>query len=1844
MVAGSIEIQLLANMARLQQDMNNAKGVVGAATADMVKKLGDIEGALNKSSSAALGFGKNLLFGAAAGIGFDALVGKITGVIESMAKLKTLSEKTGSSVENLSKLSFIAKSSGSDIDAVTGAMAKLSKGMVGAEEETKGAGAAMKFLGVSAKDAQGNLKDPAVMFTDIAKSLNEYEDGAGKAAIAQALFGKAGADMLPTLKMLAESGDMATKVTTEQAEAARQYTRDMAKLDAQKSAVFKTLATALIPTMSDFVSIMLDASKNTNIANSAAKNLAASHSIEDWADMGAMGVARMIDVLKTIPRAFDAIGLSIAGAMAGLDILATTAVASVQLADPITLARKLASGIDPLAEVKAKVKASESLMSDTKKAWGDLWNGEGDAASKAMQKRIDARKQEHAFVVNANAEELKLMRQNAAEPVKKKANFTTGGGGTDAGAGALSEYDKLINKLEGELAKAFADAEAAAHGYNKSQVEFIALSRSDAWNKLTDDQKRIVAGIFEEKIATEQATDAKSKAQAVLMADAQIRAELRRAEEAGIAAYMLAQQEGYNAAVAGSLAAVATAQAEYDQYGLTKSQIAQITLLTLESTQAKFLDGSEGAKALDKQIAAQKKLIDILKKGELRDDMRQGAIDSANAWRKAGDDIGNTLTKSFGRSGAAMGDMIKTLFNFNAERLTQDTAYNEAHAKLTKDFEQGDIDALNKLQALSEAHDQKRSEDTLTMFGDMAGAASGFFEKQSTGYKILHGIEQAMFIAKLAMQAQTIVGNLLTAKTGVIAGAGQMFGQSGWAAFAGIAAMMAVMASLGFSGGGGGGAGAGGIPVMSAKERQASQGTGSVFGDDSAKSGSIDNSLKRLSSNSDITLTYTNEMLTALNAIRDNILGVVNAIVRSSGLRGGAQDIIGLGIGSSKGAFGFSSSSTELVDQGIAVGVYGTKKVAHTRPGRNNFGEYEPGEVPEETYYTEESSFTPQTIGQVRAAGSLAGSKYSQTHSEESSWWGLSQNSSDNTIFKDLDKSIQRQMGLTVISIANGVEAAANALGMGGEEVRKKIDAYNVDIGLISLKGLSGQALQDELNAVFSKFADGLATSITLEPGTMPLGFTAKSILEPFQKVGEGMFETLVRVASGVEKANTSLDLLGIKAINFTDITNKQGDVPAEIIRQSVVLHETTGGTVANGVNTGGTTTGIGKIIQEFNGSADDMLKLYTTLDGMRKVMVHTGASVADVTMTMVKAAGSIDALKAGIESYYDLFFSEEEKRANTQKDLEDSFAALGVAMPTSIQGFRDLVNAQDLGTVEGQKMYAKLMLLAEGFGTAANAAEALHKKTTDDMQTALAPFRPEESGMELNFGAMAAQMAMTAATGFGSLDEVLALTDEQVAGLTDEQREAITAYANAQNAANQYNEALADAQLTYEEAVMKHNGATDLQIAQLHRTNAAAAVAGLGVHNMAEATDAAYIASLHLTPAQLALVTAYVNSDSAVNSLTASLNESAEAAQEAYQAQQSLASQQIDGDIAAFQTKLHLVDPAIKDAAGSDSGKAFSDMIAYQKTVRDQEIAKAAMILKTSPNGTNYAPYIAAQQNIYEATNSIAKLTSDYLLYLDLEAQYSGKGKSLVDLENWYTEQKGLAHANTSALATIEAAYQKKRADIITGAVTNGLNQTTAAMQKWFDSLRAWLDANLLNESVSPLTAQQRFAAAQEQYIDTLMKAQQGDETARGVITKAADQYQKEALAMYGKASVDYRAIFDATRRQIEALIAGSVTTGGPDPLPKSISFGDQYSAPVPTNVMAGPIEMHTTAKQQTDDLLAEVKAMHAELSALVAEQKKTTRATTEGAAKVSVTVQEETDRTVRRLDDMAAAGARLR
>jgi lambda family phage tail tape measure protein len=179
------------------------------------------------------------------------LVGLVKGAIDAGDAMNDLSQRTGVSVEALAKFKKAAATSGTDIDNVAKSLGRLSKGMFEAATTGKGKAAdALNALGISAKDAAGNIKSADAVTIEIANRFKAMPDGVTKTALAMALFGKSGADMIPMLNMGGAAIDsLSVKMTKAFAEQADEYRDKLAILSGKVSALGMDLTIALLPAL-----------------------------------------------------------------------------------------------------------------------------------------------------------------------------------------------------------------------------------------------------------------------------------------------------------------------------------------------------------------------------------------------------------------------------------------------------------------------------------------------------------------------------------------------------------------------------------------------------------------------------------------------------------------------------------------------------------------------------------------------------------------------------------------------------------------------------------------------------------------------------------------------------------------------------------------------------------------------------------------------------------------------------------------------------------------------------------------------------------------------------------------------------------------------------------------------------------------------------------------------------------------------------------------------------------------------------------------------------------------------------------------------------------------------------------------------------------------------------------------------------------------------------------------------------------------------------------------------------------------------------------------------------------
>jgi hypothetical protein len=659
------------------------------------------------------------------------------------------------------------------------------------------------------------------------------------------------------------------------------------------------------------------------------------------------------------------------------------------------------------------------------------------------------------------------------------------------------------------------------------------------------------------------------------------------------------------------------------------------------------LAGASPVKQLEAQAAAMIK------------SMRSAAAnDPFAAWGKG-------LKAVFGESATGIATMLGSMKKLGDGQKEYDKALSISAGLRAKGGDsalQADELQLEATYALAEAK--------VAGYQEMAAGLKSYFDKSSNTYKVIEGLEKGLAVFQMGMALQKMAtdasvmaarvagtaatstavvslgaaesaATVATASPGIMAKFLQAMGPWGWAA--GAAAIVAI-----------GGAVTGSPPTVTMDDfasQKANDGSGGIVGDSKAKSESIENSLAALVSMAKPELVLITEMVNLLQGIKDGIKGTTSALL-ASGLDTSSLSFKGSSSSSGGGIagaiFGSSSSSTSLSDSGLAFG--------------------------------------NQSVKEMLAGVAVKAYQIIRTDSSSSGFlgFGSSSNTDYSSKFSNVSGDVTKALTDTTVKMMALVTSAASKLGASDTQI-SAVGNIRADLGKVQLMDKTEAEMQAILTAVFSKLGDSMAQAV------LPS-------IAAFRLTGEGYLETLTRVAGGMEKGTNVAAKLGLVVGNVESIVNKHGDVATELVRQAVVSSEKT----LSGARV--VTSGIGMIINGFSGSADELAEYYTGLVSVRLALTTLGFSTNTVTAALIKGAGSLEALQAGLTDFVEGFLDPVEKLEQKQatmgaawNKLASPMTALGLSVPKSAEEFKQLVFSLKNGGSASQELLGQVLLLSGG-------------------------------------------------------------------------------------------------------------------------------------------------------------------------------------------------------------------------------------------------------------------------------------------------------------------------------------------------------------------------------------------------------------------------------------------------------------------------------------------------------------------------------------------------------------------
>lgn len=326
-----------------------------------------------------------------------------------------------------------------------------------------------------------------------------------------------------------------------------------------------------------------------------------------------------------------------------------------------------------------------------------------------------------------------------------------------------------------------------------------------------------------------------------------------------------------------------------------------------------------------------------------------------------------------------------------------------------------------------------------------------------------------------------------------------------YTAFERMASMAAVVASLGIQVGGlVNGGGSGSVKVGSGS---LSEGSGTVLGDPTAQSESIANSLDALEDYAEDDLGYSAQQLRALRTIDSSISSLASALAQQLGITGTTTPISVNEYSKSNFAGianlfsdGIISDTLDTVSLGFVTDIAGAliSGLSKTSVSVRDYGlAFDAG----------------QTVGDILSSGLIQGAYYAVVHKRTSSF-GITTSSSTSTETEALDAALSSSIADVLSGLADSVISAAEVFGVSVTDAENQINSLTLNIDQISLEGLTSDEITEQLEAVFSAIGDTFAETV------LPA-------ISQFQEVGEGAYETLIRVASETTIVSSNLEALG---------------------------------------------------------------------------------------------------------------------------------------------------------------------------------------------------------------------------------------------------------------------------------------------------------------------------------------------------------------------------------------------------------------------------------------------------------------------------------------------------------------------------------------------------------------------------------------------------------------------------------------------------------------------------------------------------------------------------------------------
>lgn len=239
--------------------MERTLNILITAKDEATREINNLSGAVERNRAS---IKKTTAVASAAFAGLTAFVVKGTNAVGQNAdRLLDLNAVTGISTDSLQEFENVARVAGVSQEALTNAISGLSRRMSGLIEGTGNAHNQFQSLGISVRDANGNIKDTENLMLEAMRAIGDLQNPMERAAAANQIFGRRWEELAPIMALGTEGIEAAREearelglvLSDETLHAANDMRIEMQQVQAQFGAVRDQLIVALIPAVTSLV-------------------------------------------------------------------------------------------------------------------------------------------------------------------------------------------------------------------------------------------------------------------------------------------------------------------------------------------------------------------------------------------------------------------------------------------------------------------------------------------------------------------------------------------------------------------------------------------------------------------------------------------------------------------------------------------------------------------------------------------------------------------------------------------------------------------------------------------------------------------------------------------------------------------------------------------------------------------------------------------------------------------------------------------------------------------------------------------------------------------------------------------------------------------------------------------------------------------------------------------------------------------------------------------------------------------------------------------------------------------------------------------------------------------------------------------------------------------------------------------------------------------------------------------------------------------------------------------------------------------------------------------------------